>query len=227
MVLVPGVSPGLRKCAAVSNRSACSILIRSLTGPHHSMWCKPEWPWRNDTSERQAYRERKSFSHWYRNPVQFHCASWARQEHALGRHAVKGLPALQRQRSRRHRISQHGLLSAHIWPASRRNKSRDPEGLVSARVVREYSRRMAWKQGRCSSTDTPLLQHARWPDRTRWAGLQREFRCDTEEPSRRYEAKDSLVPLRNKGISEACTRMYLLARHICGSETAYLHMWNM
>ena len=111
--------------------------------------------------------------------IRFHRVLWARQKHTLGGHAVKGVLALQRQRSRRHRISQRGPISAHIWPASRRNKSRDPKKPVSARVVRDYSSGMAWKQGRRPSTDTPLLQHAWWPDRTRWPGLQREFRRDT------------------------------------------------
>lgn len=44
----------------------------------------------------------------------FHRALRARKKHALGQHAVKGVPSLQRQRSRRHRISQLGPLSAHI-----------------------------------------------------------------------------------------------------------------
>ena len=79
-------------------------------------------------------------------------------------------------------------------------------------------------QGRCSNPYTPLLQHARRPDRTRWAGFQREFRRDTEEPSRRYEAEDSLVPPRNRGMSEACTRMHLLARHVCRNEAVHLRM---
>ena len=86
--------------------------------------------------------------------IWLHRVLWEWQEHALGQHAVKGLPALQRQRNGWPRISQHGLLSAHIRPASRRNKSGDPEGPVSARVVRDYSPRMAW-EGACSSTDAP------------------------------------------------------------------------
>lgn len=45
--------------------------------------------------------------------------------------------------------------------------SRDPEGLVSARVVRGYSLRMAWNKGGCSCTDPPLLQHAWRAHRTR------------------------------------------------------------
>ena len=239
MELVLRTRPGVRKCAAVSNRSACSMLLWPLTEPHHTIWCQPEWPWCSDTSEWQAYGVRKSFPHWYRNTlrsnregdaddclrswtfqpihiwstcihrkwpqatrnnsteticpntsklpvnddaaieIRFHRVLWARQKHTLGGHAVKGVPALQRQRSRRHRVSQRGPISAHIWPASRRNKSRDPEKLVSARVVRDYSSGMAWKQGRRPSTDTPLLQHAWWPGRTRWPGLQREFRRDT------------------------------------------------
>ena len=201
-------------------RSACSLLLRRLTEPNHTLWCQPEWPWHSYTSEWRANGVRKSFPHQYRNTVRsyregdacdclrswafqpalirstcvhrrwpqatgndstettrpststppvsddvateirFHRALRARKKHALGQHAVKGVPSLQRQRSRRHRISQLGPLSAHIWPASRWNKSRDPEGPVSARVVRDYSSRMTRKQGRRLSTDTPLLQHA-------------------------------------------------------------------
>lgn len=54
---------------------------------------------------------------------------------------------LQRQRSRQHWISQNGPLSAHIWPATIQNKSRDPEEPVSARVVRGYSHRMMSRVG--------------------------------------------------------------------------------
>lgn len=53
----------------------------------------------------------------------------------------------QRQRSRQHWISQNGPLPAHIWPATIQNKSRDPEGPVSARVVRGYSHRMMSRVG--------------------------------------------------------------------------------
>lgn len=59
---------------------------------------------------------------------------------------------LQRQRSRQHWISQNGLLSAHIWPATIQNKSRDPEGPVSARVVRGYSRRTMSRVGELVSS---------------------------------------------------------------------------
>lgn len=41
---------------------------------------------------------------------------------------------------------------------------------------------------------TPLLQYARRADRTRRADFQREFRRNTEEPSRRYE---TLMPTRS------------------------------
>ena len=120
--------------------------------------------------------------------------------------------------SRRLRISQHGLLSAHTWPAFRQNKSRDPEGPVPERVVRDYSRRMAWRQERCSGVDAPLLQHARRADNTRWADLQREFCHDTQESSRRYEDKDSLIPTQKKSMSEACMLKWNL-QYISANET--------
>ena len=50
-------------------RSACSMLLRPLTEPNHTLWCQPEWPWRSYTSEWQANGVRKSFPHRYRNTV--------------------------------------------------------------------------------------------------------------------------------------------------------------
>ena len=47
-------------------RSACSMLLRPLTEPNHTLWCQP---WRSYTSEWQANRVRKSFPHRYRNTV--------------------------------------------------------------------------------------------------------------------------------------------------------------
>ena len=50
-------------------RSACSMLLRPLTQPNHTLWCQPEWPWRSYTSEWQANGVRNSFPHRYRNTV--------------------------------------------------------------------------------------------------------------------------------------------------------------
>lgn len=47
-------------------RSACSMLLRPLTEPNHTLWCQP---WRSYTSEWQANRVRKSFPHRYRNTL--------------------------------------------------------------------------------------------------------------------------------------------------------------
>ena len=69
MELVLRTRPGVRKCAAVSNRSACSMILWPLTEPHYTMWCQPGWSWCSDTSEWQACGVRKSFPHWYRNTL--------------------------------------------------------------------------------------------------------------------------------------------------------------
>ena len=51
---------------------------------------------------------------------------------------------------------------------------------------------------------TPLLQHARQTDHTRWPGFQRKFCRNTSELSRRHEGEHSLVPPRNRSMSAVC-----------------------